>query len=421
MNFSPPSVSELIQSIKNVLEENFQEVMVQGEVSNLSIASSGHCYFTLSDEDSSLSCAMFRGDILRNAYAKNIKNGDQLVIVGPVTVYQKRGQFQLLVKRLMPAGEGFLKIQFDQLKAKLAHEGLFDLDRKKKIPLFPKKIAVITSEKGAALQDFLNVIKRRSLWFNIVIIPSLVQGGEAPSSLIKALEKSEKIQDLDLIVITRGGGSLEDLWAFNDEALVRKMSESRVPLISAVGHQVDFTLSDFVADLRAETPTAAAEIISQPQTELEKRIQFCKTHLWSEFEKTLQRIELFKKKFHPKEILSLFWLSLQQAQKNLFELRIFDRGEELLNLPQKNRNLDEASLRLSFAIKNNLQKYQEISGRLEKILDVLNPNNTLKRGYTYLKDKNGKVISQRESFISLPTNEALEIIFYDGPARIHKE
>jgi len=421
MKFNPPSVSELIQSIKNVLEENFQEVMVQGEVSNLSVASSGHCYFTLSDEDSSLSCAMFRGDILRNIHAKNIKNGDQLVVVGPVSVYQKRGQFQLLVKRLMPAGEGYLKIQFDLLKSKLAHEGLFDLDRKKKIPSFPKRIAVVTSEKGAALQDFLNVIKRRSLWFDIVIVPSLVQGSEAPSALVKALEKIEVMKDVDLIVLTRGGGSLEDLWAFNDEMLVRKMSESKIPIISAVGHQVDFTLTDFVADLRAETPTAAAEIISQPQTDLEKRIRFCKTHLWSELEKTLQKIELLKKKFHPKEILTLFWLSLQQAQKKLAELRIFDRADELLNIPQRNRNLDEASLKLNFAMKNYLQKYEEISGRLEKLLDVLNPNNTLKRGYTYLKNKEGRVISQRDGFLNLPTNEPLELIFYEGPVRIYKE
>lgn len=272
MGIHVASVSDLVSSIKECLEEEFHEVMVQGEVTNLSPSSAGHWYFTLSDENASLSCALFKGDALRNPLIRNLKNGDKIILSGPLSVYLKKGSFQMLVRRLVPAGEGQLKLQFERLKAKLSEEGLFDLERKKKLPLFPKRIAVITAEHGAALQDFINVMKRRTLWLNLVIIPALVQGEGAPKSLIQALEKAEGLRDIDVIVLTRGGGSLEDLWAFNDENLIRRIHHCPIPVISAVGHQVDFTLCDYVADHRSETPTAAAETLSQPQTELQARM-----------------------------------------------------------------------------------------------------------------------------------------------------
>src|SRR5690606_12931867 len=219
---------------------------------------------------------------MRNPLIRNLKNGDKIVVVGPISVYQKRGSFQLLAKRIFPAGEGQLKLQYERLKARLSQEGLFDIEKKKPIPKFPRRIAVITAEHGAALQDFLNVMERRSLWMDILIIPALVQGDGAPRSLLNALKKAESIEGVDVIVLTRGGGSIEDLWGFNDENLVRAIDNCTIPVISAVGHQVDFTLCDYVSDHRSETPTAAAEILSQPQTELNSRLVFCQSRIKSD-------------------------------------------------------------------------------------------------------------------------------------------
>src|SRR5665647_366517 len=275
MNLEAATVSDLLSSIKDVLENHFHEVMVQGEVSNLSPSTSGHWYFSLSDDKASISCALFKMDALRNPLIRSLKDGDKIIIFGPLSVYSKRGTFQILAKRIMPAGAGQLKLQFERLKAKLSAEGLFDLDIKKILPTFPQKIAVITAEHGAALQDFLNVIKRRSLWLDIIIIPALVQGDGAPRSLISALKKAQNLDGVDVVVLTRGGGSMEDLWAFNDEELVRTIAACPIPVVSAVGHQVDFTICDYVSDFRSETPTAAAETLSQPHTERKARLQYC--------------------------------------------------------------------------------------------------------------------------------------------------
>jgi len=421
MNLSAATISELVVAVKNLVEGEFQEVLVQGEVSNLSIASSGHCYFTLSDDEASLSCVMFKNDLLRNPGARNIKNGDKIIVLGPVSVYQKKSYFQIIVKRIIPAGEGLLKIQFDRLKAKLAQEGLFDLDRKKKLPLFPKKIAVITSEQGAALQDFLNVLKRRTFWFEVVIIPALVQGQSAPQSLLKAFQTAQKIESVDLIVLTRGGGSIEDLWAFNDENLVRAISKSLIPVISAIGHQVDFTLCDFVADFRAETPTAAAETISQPQTELKRRLDFCRIHLSSGLVTWGQKIEILTKKLHPREVLANFWRQIQLSQKKLSLVRLADRGEELTGLPEANRRVDELMMRLKHSIQLIETQNMEVLSRLDQVLNALNPNNILRRGYSYVKVDDDCVLTSAKKVNLLKSSSPLHIVFYDGEVRVYKE
>ena len=196
MDFEAASVSDLVSSIKNLLEEEFQEVYVQGEVTNLSPSAAGHWYFTLSDESAGISCALFKGDALRNPLIRTLKDGDKIIDLGPVSVYQKRGSFQILAKRILPAGAGQLNLQFEKLKAKLSLEGLFDLDKKKAIPQFPKRLAVITAEHGAALQDFLNVYKSRSLWCDIVIIPAVVQGAGAAKTLISGIKKAENANRL---------------------------------------------------------------------------------------------------------------------------------------------------------------------------------------------------------------------------------
>lgn len=420
-DFTPASVSELVVSIKNLLEEEFQEVMVQGEVSNLSPSAAGHWYFTLSDQDACISCALFKGDALRNPIIRTLKDGDKVVLLGPVSVYQKRGSFQIIARRLMPAGEGALKLQFERLKARLSQEGLFDIAKKRPIPAFPKRIAVITAEHGAALQDFLNVMKRRSLWLDILIVPALVQGEGSARSLLAALKRAQALPDIDVIVLTRGGGSMEDLWSFNDESLVRAIAQCPVPTISAVGHQVDFTLSDYAADHRSETPTAAAETLSQPQTELRARLQYCQSHLRSDLFKLSQRVQLMAQKFHPREMLSLIWERLQTAQKRLGAIRLLDRGEELIGHREASQALDELLLRLNHSMTMTSSRRSEQLKRLEQVLGALDPKQVLGRGYSYVKLKGGSVLANSAQFAALPPKSPLEVHFVDGVGSVLKE
>ena len=415
------TVSDLVISIKNFLEEEFQEIMVQGEVTNLSPSGAGHWYFTLSDEFSSISCALFKGDALRNPIIRNLKDGDKIVLVGPVSVYQKRGTFQILAKRIFPAGEGQLKLQYERLKAKLSQEGLFDIEQKKPLPDFPKRIAVITAEHGAALQDFLNVIKRRSLWVDVLIIPAMVQGENAPPSLISALKKAETIKDVDVIVLTRGGGSLEDLWAFNDENLVRAIYACPKPVVSAVGHQVDFTLCDYVADHRSETPTAAAETLSQPQTELNSRLIYCQTHLKSNLFKTFQQVQLMIQKFHPRELLNLMTQRIHQSDKRLSQLSLGGRAEELIGLPEARQRVDEGILRLNHAGEIRFKGISEKLNRLEQVLGALNPSNVLGRGFSYVKSSDGAVITSNKDFQRCSSGARVEIFFHDGKGHALKD
>ena len=421
LGFDAATVSDLVATIKDVLEEQFQEVMVQGEVTNLSPSSAGHWYFTLSDEDASISCALFKGDALRNPLIRNLKNGDKIVVVGPISVYQKRGTFQLLAKRIFPAGEGQLKLQYERLKAKLSAEGLFDMEKKKALPLFPKRIAVITAEHGAALQDFLNVLDRRSLWMDVLIVPAVVQGDSAPKSLWNALKKAQGIPGVDVIVLTRGGGSLEDLWGFNDEHLVRAIYECPIPVISAVGHQVDYTLCDYVADLRSETPTAAAETLSQPQTELKSRLLFCQSHLKSDLFKLYQQVQLMIQKFHPRELLSLMKEKIQDGHMRLQEINLRDRAEELIGLPEAFQRVDESILKLEHSMVLRQNNLKEKINRLEHVLEVLNPKNVLGRGYSYVTLDNGEVVTSFKDYALKASGAKLSIQFKDGRGEAIKE
>lgn len=421
LGFNAASVSDLVGSIKNVLEEQFQEVMVQGEVTNLSLSGAGHWYFTLSDENACISCALFKGDALRNPLIRNLKDGDKIIIVGPLSVYQKRGSFQLLAKRIFPAGEGQLKLQYERLKARLSQEGLFDIEKKKPLPLFPKRIAVITAEHGAALQDFLNVMKRRSLWLDILIVPALVQGEGAPKSLFSALKKASSIEGIEVIVLTRGGGSLEDLWAFNDENLVRAISECSVPVISAVGHQVDYTLCDYVADHRSETPTAAAETLSQPQTELKSRLLFCQSHLKSDLFKLYQHVQLMIQKFHPRELLNLMKQRINEGEKRLSSIHLKERAAELIGLPEASQRVDESILKLRHATEIKTTQLNEKVLRLEQVLGALSPLKVLGRGYSFVTLDNGEVITSKKSFDIKNPGTRIEIQFHDGTGSAIKE
>ncbi len=253
------TVSQLNRQVKTLLEKGLARLWIEGEISNIARPASGHVYFSLKDASAQIRCAFFRQR--QRGPTIGLKNGDQVLAFGRVSLYEPRGDYQLIVEQVEPAGEGALKRQFEVLKKKLAAEGLFDEDRKQDLPDLPERIGVITSPSGAAVRDVLTVLRRRFPSIPVVIYPAAVQGDAAPAELIAALETAVQRDECDVLIIGRGGGSLEDLWAFNDEGLARAIADCPVPVVSAVGHEVDFTIADFVADVRAPTPSGAAELV----------------------------------------------------------------------------------------------------------------------------------------------------------------
>jgi exodeoxyribonuclease VII large subunit len=260
------TVAAAVGRARDLLEATFPRIWVRGEISNFKAHPSGHYYFTLKDADAQLKAALFRAS--GRGLKFKVGDGLQVVACGRLSVYTARGDFQLIVDLLEPDGLGALQLAFEQLKTKLAAEGLFDAKRKRPLPAFPRRVAVVTSPTGAAIQDFLNVTGRRSPLADIAVYPVAVQGATAAGEIAHALRRLNEIGDWDVIVVARGGGSLEDLWAFNEESVARAIAASRIPVVSAVGHEVDYTIADFVADLRAETPTAAAELVVRDRREL---------------------------------------------------------------------------------------------------------------------------------------------------------
>ena len=268
----PRSVAEITALIKNRLESDsrLQDVWITGEISNFTQASSGHLYFSLKDGSAQIKCAMWRSSVARLTMMP--RNGDAVTAHGSVSVYEARGDLQFYVDIMRPAGVGDLYRQFEELKSKLEAEGLFDPMRKRPLPAFPRKIGVVTSADAAAFQDVQNVLRRRYPLVEVMLSPTLVQGLDAPAQIVRALGRLNARQDIDVVLVCRGGGSIEDLWAFNDEGVARAIAASRIPVISGVGHETDFTISDFVADLRAPTPSAAAEILTPDVTELRQTL-----------------------------------------------------------------------------------------------------------------------------------------------------
>lgn len=422
------TVSDIIELIKTSLESQFRSLAIQGEVTNLSRSNTGHIYFSLSDADSMINCALFKMDAYRNPYTRELKNGDKVKVLGNIGVYSKRGTFQVIVKQITKLGAGDLKEQFEQLKKSLAASGLFDLEHKKEIPRYPKRVAVITSPEGAAFQDFINIYDRRSLWMDILLIPALVQGEKAPESLRKALynvidyhlNKAPEDKKIDVIVLTRGGGSLEDLWAFNDEALAWDIHNCPIPLISAVGHEVDFSISDMVADRRSETPSAAAEMLTESQSKLADSLRFYQASL-SKFSNDLvmnnrQRLQ----SLGPFQNLSLIQEKVARYRNELQRVDLINRPYEFTGYHEKVMALEEY---LS-GLKNSLpQRAVEIGYQLEKnheLLMAFNPRNVLSRGYSYLEDEKHNVISNIQSFKKLKSGAKIYAHLVDGKGELTK-
>lgn len=360
------SVSELTELVKRSLEESFSAVAVEGEISNWRPAPSGHLYFTLKDGGAMIQAVMFKGKALRLGFKP--KDGMLVRAVGSLSVYAARGQYQLIVDSMSLAGEGDLLLMLEERKRRLAAEGLFDESRKRPLPAFPSRVAVITSPTGAAVRDVLNVLGRRNAGLRVTVIPTLVQGEEAPAQLTRALRVANEHRLGEVIIIGRGGGSLEDLLAFSDEAVVRAVAASAIPVISAVGHEIDWSLCDYAADLRAPTPSAAAELVSESAASVLERLGSAAEALEGAIRSRLERARLLVKSFAPEALE----LHLERAL-----------------LPRRQR-FDDAKETLIDGVR---QAARDARGRLEKafaLLSASNPSDILARGYAVVRVKGGR-------------------------------
>ena len=414
------SVGELNRSAKMILESNFSSVSVLGEISNLAQPSSGHIYFTLKDAEGSIRCAMFKNQKMRMNFTP--KDGDQCVLKGQVSLYAARGDYQLIVRQMQPAGVGNLMQQFEELKQKLDKEGLFDPLKKKDIPSPPKHIGVITSASTAALQDVITTIKRRAPSSQVTLSPAMVQGDTAPQEIIKALDlillfNETSANPIDIVLMTRGGGSIEDLWAFNNEDLAREIYDFPIPVISGVGHEIDFTIADFVADMRAPTPTAAAELVTEFQFQLSDRLQEIQLGLINGLKNILQinkqKLDLLESNLKSPQVI----LNEQKQKLDNIELRLKQAVEKKFLFSQQSLAL----LKQSIAEKNPYKIIKELlkdidllskdmiksftylvenkSNSLEKInsnLHAFSPLAVLDRGYAIVQNASGQAIKNSQ-------------------------
>lgn len=337
------SVSQLTSSIKIVLEDSFQNIWIEGEISNFDRPSSGHFYFTLKDDKSELKCVFFKNNNEKIKF--EIKDGMQVLCCGRISIYEKRGVYQLYVAKIEPKGVGALQLAFEQLKEKLFKEGLFDDAHKKDIPLLPERIGIVTSTTGAAIRDILHVLNKRFSNVEVIINPVKVQGDGAREEIASAIEEFNALKNVDVMIVARGGGSLEDLWAFNEEIVARAIYNSNIPVISAVGHEIDWTISDFVADMRAPTPSVAAEIVIAKKSELEdkldeieKKIMGFPSGLVKEYEQSLDEIEdgMALRFRHYMKLKEENFKLLSEKIQILSPLGILDRGYSItFKLPER--------------------------------------------------------------------------------------
>jgi exodeoxyribonuclease VII large subunit len=384
------TVSELSQGIKYLLETNFRELWVEGEISGLKVSSLGHTYFDLKDATSNISGVMFRG------FAQGLKfelaNGLLVRVRGNITTYDKQSKYQLMAKAIEPAGIGPLQLAFEQLKKKLAAEGLFDPSRKRPIPALPQKIGVVTSPTGAAIRDILSILKRRYANMHIIVAPVKVQGpGSAEEIACAVIDLNENFPDIDVLLVGRGGGSMEDLWSFNEEIVARAIANSKIPVISCVGHETDFTIADFVADLRAPTPSAAAELVVKSKVELAAHI--------AQLEKRLL------------QSLRIYYENLYGRFLRLARSRMLTNPLALLERPV--RRLDDAVEGLFASSQDRLRRAAERLNLQTAKLNALSPLFPLKKGYAVVKDAKGKAV---KSAAALSPGDRLSLQFAEGRA-----
>ncbi|WP_431305833.1 exodeoxyribonuclease VII large subunit [Vibrio rumoiensis] len=407
-------------------------VWLVGELSNFSAPVSGHWYFSLKDSRAQVKCAMFKGNNRRVTFKPT--NGNQVLVKARLSLYEPRGDYQLIIESMQPEGDGRLQQMFDELKMKLAGEGLFAQSLKQALPQNPKCIGVITSKTGAALYDILDVLKRRDPSLPVIVYPTVVQGEEAPFKIAQAIGRANSRNECDILIVGRGGGSLEDLWCFNHEIVARTIASSQIPIVSAVGHEIDVTIADFVADVRAPTPSAAAEIVSrdnshkdQAITTKQQRLQSAWKHYLSEQKVQLNRLTHQLERQHPRyqlekqsQRLDDLFARLQRAMRKKTDIlhNQMDRTQQRLSfyspintLSRHQYSLQQKQDRLIQAIENRLtQNKHQLALRAEK-LDTVSPLSTLKRGYSITKDDSGTLITQSKQ---LHSGQKINTTFSDG-------
>jgi exodeoxyribonuclease VII large subunit len=433
----PLTISELNEQVKAALEKSFASVWVEGEIVNFVAANSGHWYFTLHDGDSQLKAACYVRNNMRIRFQPF--DGLQVRVRGKLSVYQPKGEYQILVESLEPVGEGALKVAFEQIKAKLAREGLFAEELKRDLPFFPKRVGVVTSPNGAEFHDILNVLSRRTNTVHITLIPTRVQGesaGEEIEAAIKLANRHNKISDekIDVLIVGRGGGSSEDLWAFNEERVARAIRNSKIPVISAVGHEIDFTIADFVADRRAPTPSAAAEIVAESEAAIENFIRQRTEDLFQ-----LMEFRILTARGHLQEFaLSPVFVEFPQRVRDLryetedFEMRLRYSLEEELKRRQK--RLENLSNRLSpvrlarlvsknqtrlalleqrqtTAVKNAADNARDKLNVTMAALDALSPLAVLRRGFSIVENETGEILREAKQ---TRAGEKLKILLANG-------
>jgi len=407
------SVRDLVAAIRTQVEREYTDIWVEGEISNYRPAESGHLYFTLKDDNAQLRVVIWRTQARLLRFKP--ENGLQVIARGRVTVYDQRGELQLSAEYLEPKGAGALQIAFEQLKAKLAAEGLFDRDRKKPIPRLPRRIGIVTSPRGAALHDMLNILRRRHESVGVLIFPAQVQGDAAAGEVASGVRFFNRAKSVDVIVIARGGGSLEDLAAFNDEGLARVIAASEIPVISAIGHETDFTIADFVADLRAPTPSAAAELVIDSKRQLEELVEALRRRLARAARYQLQQIKLRLTELSQHGAFARMREAIRRREQRVDELvyRLAQAEQKIIQAQMRrlsvastrlrhldlrlrlnyfHKQLDTQSASMQNAMRTGLTQRRARLDHLTAQLQALSPTNILERGYALVFDADGNLV-----------------------------
>ena len=409
------TVSRLNQTVRLLLEQEMGQVWISGEISNFTQPSSGHWYFTLKDDTAQVRCAMFRNSNRRVTFRP--QHGQQVLVRANITLYEPRGDYQIIVESMQPAGEGLLQQKYEQLKAKLSAEGLFDQQYKQLLPAPAHCVGVVTSKTGAALHDILHVLKRRDPSLPVIIYPTSVQGDDAPGQIVRAIELANARRECDVLIVGRGGGSLEDLWSFNDERVARAIFASTIPVVSAVGHETDVTIADFVADLRAPTPSAAAEVVSRNQLELlrqlqngQQRLEMAMDYFLAERTRRFTQLQHRLHQQHPQLRLARQQTVLERLRQRmnvalegqlkratLRQQRVAQRLNQQNPQPKIYRaqtRIQQLEYRLAENLRARLSSTRERFGNAVTHLEAVSPLSTLARGYSVTTATDGKVLKQ---------------------------
>lgn len=381
------TVSQITQNIKEIIEGNFSLIIIEGEISNYRPNASGHLYFSLKDDEAQISAVMFKGRA--SSLNFQIKDGMKVQATGSISVYAPQGKYQIVISKMSIAGEGDILKMIEDRKRKLAEEGIFDVENKKKIPNYPKKVGIVTSPTGAAVRDILNIAKRRNSSISVVILPAQVQGDAAAQTIVKQIQTANAFNMCDVLIIGRGGGSLEDLLPFSDENVVRAIANSKIPTISAVGHEIDWALSDYAADMRAPTPSAAAELVFPLKEEMFETINYYKNTFSEKMENLIRDAKMELKTFDSSS-MEIRLKSIIQNQKSKIENSKYFLEDEIKSKTKNARILIENSI---------------------KTFEIANPENVIKRGFAVVRKTDGKIV---KNTTELSNNEEINIKLSNG-------